>query len=182
MIKVEFLQKLNSGVKLVEDHYGIKPIITQTQAAHESGWGNSGLTLRANNLFGYTANKSWLTAEKPVIKLETTEYSNYPPEKVKYWNTPDDIIKKEPYNNGSKLIVLVPFRSYKSWDESVLDWANTIATLVRYFKPYAWAKSGSLKEYAYAIKEAGYATDPNYADQLIQVGEVIKELLHEWHK
>jgi flagellum-specific peptidoglycan hydrolase FlgJ len=179
MNKAEFRDKTLPGAKSVLSKYGIVPIVTITQAAHESGWGNSGLTKLANNLFGYTANAHWLLSKKPVENMRTIEYSNYPPEKIRYWNIDGDIISKEPYKTGSKLIVLVPFKKYDNWEESVLDWAYNISFQSRYAEAYVLAKAGNLDEYAKAIQKAGYATDPSYANQLIALGKEIKTLWGE---
>lgn len=141
-----------------------------TQAAHESGWGNSGLTQKANNLFGYTANDSW---KGDVLSMPTTEYSNYPPDKVRYWNKPGDIASKEPFKTGSKLTVIVGFRKYENWDESCKDWARNISSLPRYSAAYQLARVGDLEGYARAVQLAGYASDPAYASALVAVGKVL---------
>jgi flagellum-specific peptidoglycan hydrolase FlgJ len=142
-----------------------------SQAAHESNWGNSGLTQKANNLFGYTANDSW---KGDVLSMSTTEYSNYPPDKIKYWNKPGDIALKEPFKTGSKLTVIVGFRKYEDWDESCKDWGRNISNLPRYSAAYQYAKLGDLEGYARAVSSAGYASDPNYAQQLINVSKEIQ--------
>lgn len=151
----------------------IAPAITMTQAAHESGWGNSGLTVKANNLFGYTVNNDW---KGEVLAMATTEYSNYPPDKVHYWNKPGDILFKESYKTGSKLTVVVGFRKYADWTESCKDWAKNISTLPRYVNAYNYAKLGDLENYAKSVQLAGYATDPSYAQQLITVGKELQNV------
>lgn len=174
MDKKEFKERIYQSALLALDKLQIDPLITMTQAAHESNWGNSGLTDKANNLFGYTANQLWKEANKPMLAMQTTEYSHFPPDKVRYWNTPGDIVEKIPHGTGSKLTVTVMFRKYENWDESVLDWAKSISKLERYAAAYGWAKEGKLPEYARSVQMAGYATDPTYAEKLILVGKIIQ--------
>ena len=132
---------------------GIHPDVTITQAAHESGWGQSGLTLKANNLFGFTG-EAWEAAGKPVIKLPTKEY-------VK----------------GKWITVNRPFRAYSSWAESVRDWGHLISTKPRYQDAYALAKQGDVKAFAVAVQKAGYATDPAYANSLAAVFDRVKSIV-----
>jgi flagellum-specific peptidoglycan hydrolase FlgJ len=132
---------------------GIHPDITLTQAAHESAWGQSGLTQKANNLFGFTG-ESWAAAGKPVITLPTKEFVN-----------------------GSWVTVNRPFRSYGSWAESVRDWANLISTSPRYKTAYLLAKSGNVPAFAQAVASAGYATDPNYSSALQSVYQTVKNIV-----
>jgi flagellar protein FlgJ len=136
----------------IEKEFGIKPIITITQSAHESNWGRSKLTEIANNLFGFTG-ESWERQGLPVIRMETTEYVN-----------------------GKKVIVKRPFRQYKSWYNSCQDWAKIISTLSRYKKAYEYAKKNNIEGFAIAVKEGGYATDPKYDTKLIALSKVVKEI------
>lgn len=168
MEKKDFKTKIMGSALTVKDLTGIAPVITMSQAAHESNWGNSGLTQKANNLFGYTINDSW---KGDVLSMSTTEYSNYPPDKIRYWNRPGDIASKEPFKTGSKLAVIVGFRKYDNWDDSCKDWSRNISSLARYSAAYQFAKLGDLEGYARAVQLAGYATDPKYADSLIRVGK-----------
>ena len=137
-----------------EKRSGIKPLITITQAAHESAWGTSGLTQKANNLFGFTG-ESWESAGKPVIKLPTDEYIG-----------------------GVRKTVLRPFRAYGSWAESVRDWAN-LMQFPRYIDALAAARAGLVVAFAQRVAAAGYATDPHYADALINVAQAVAKVTPE---
>lgn len=141
----------------VQSTFGIQPIITITQSALESNWGRSELTVRANNLFGFTGD-SWKAAGKPVIMLPTTEYVKDSTGKLK------------------KVTVDRPFRSYSSWQESANDWARLIFGTARYAKAYTFAKNGDVDLFAVEIQKAGYATDPAYSNSIIQVASVVKTL------
>lgn len=83
---------------------GILASLTAAQGKIESNSGNSGLTTKANNLFG--------------IK------GNYKGQSVKMWTTE--------YYNGVKTRVLADFRKYPSWQESVNDHSALFNRLSRY--------------------------------------------------
>lgn len=116
--------------------------LTIAQAALESGWGDSGLTVRANNLFG-------IKGSGPVgsITVQTTEY-------VK----------------GKAVKVNATFRAYNNWGESVADHSALIVNGVSWNRNlYSKVLGASGKVAAREIAAAGYATDPNYAAKLIQI-------------
>jgi flagellum-specific peptidoglycan hydrolase FlgJ len=150
--KKKFKDALAPIAQEVKALFNIHPDITILQAAHESNFGQSGLTVQANNLFGFTG-EGWQKAGKPVILLDTKEYVN-----------------------GKWTAVKRPFRSYPSWRDSVLDWANLIARTARYSKAYVEAQKGNVPEFAKAIAAAGYATDPKYADKLVALAPKVKEI------
>jgi flagellum-specific peptidoglycan hydrolase FlgJ len=134
-----------------ESRSGIHPLITITQAAHESNWGNSGLTRKANNLFGFTGD-SWAAEGKPVIKLPTSEFVH------DQWIT-----------------IERPFRAYGSWSESIRDWASLMQR-PRYVKALDAAKRGDIVDFATEVATAGYATDPKYAEALISVAKFVQSI------
>ena len=99
-----FLEKLRPYV--VEDmrKSGILASLTAAQAFIESNKGNSGLTQKANNLFG--------------IK------GTYNGQSVKMWTTE--------YYNGVQTRILADFRAYPSWAESIADHSALFNRLKRY--------------------------------------------------
>lgn len=150
--KITFKKNIAPVAMDEEARSGIKPVITITQAAHESNWGRSLLTQQANNLFGFTGD-SWEKAGKPVLKMPTKEFLN------NAWVT-----------------VNRPFRAYKSWAESVRDWGTLISTQSRYAKAYEKAKQGDVAGFAVEIARAGYATDPHYASSLVRVFNTVQSI------
>ncbi len=150
--KKTFKKSMEPVTAAIEREYGIKPVIAMTQAALESGWGLSELTKLANNLFGFTG-ESWEKAGKPVIYMPTREYVG-----------------------GVWVTVRRPFRQYKSWYDSLKDWAQVISGLTRYSKAYAYAKAGDVTNFGVAVKEGGYATDPAYAAKITSYGREIASL------
>ena len=99
-----FLEKLKPFVLADMEKSGILASLTAAQAFIESNKGNSGLTQKANNLFG--------------IK------GSYNGESVKMWTTE--------YYNGVPTRVLADFRKYPSWAESIADHSALFNRLKRY--------------------------------------------------
>lgn len=99
-----FLAKLKPFVLSDMRTSGILASLTAAQAFIESNRGNSGLTLKANNLFG--------------IK------GTYNGECVNMWTTE--------YYNGVAHRVLAAFRKYPSWQESIADHSDLFNRLKRY--------------------------------------------------
>jgi flagellar protein FlgJ len=137
----DFLLVIKPFAMVVETNCGIPWLMTGTQAAHESRNGNSLLTVQANNLFGMTGD-SWQKAGKPVYVIQTKEFNA---EKVPYF-------------------VSRPFRKYASWTEALADWQMHILTM---YKPaFICAHDGDANGFFDALQAGGYATDPQYAEQL----------------
>ena len=133
---------------------GILPSITAAQAILESGWGSSELAKTPNNnLFGIKNSEDW---HGEIVTVPTQEYLN-----------------------GDYITVNAAFRKYASWNDSVVDHA-------KFFTSTEWRKDNYRKvvnetDYRIAaqeLKNAGYATDPNYPGKLIRLIEAYK--LYEW--
>jgi len=92
----------------------------------------------SNNLFGIKAGPSWKGA---VAEVTTTEYVN-----------------------GEARKVTAKFRAYASAAESFADYAKLMKTSPRYTGVVNSA--GSAQGFAQGLQNAGYATDPAYADKL----------------
>jgi flagellar protein FlgJ len=115
------------------------------QAAHESGWGQRDIRnadgSSSHNLFGIKAGPNWKGA---VAEVATTEYVN-----------------------GQAQKVTAKFRAYASDAESFADYARLIKDSPRYSQ--VLASAGSAQGFARGLQNAGYATDPAYADKLTRV-------------
>lgn len=142
--KAEFFTLLRPVARAVEAETGIKADLGMVQAAHESAYGTSGLTQKARNLFGFTAELGtyWRSQGRAFVEMPTTE-----------WKA------------GGAYKTTRPFRAYASWDESYRDWARLMQT-PHYARALPFAKAGNLKGFAAALQAAGYATDPAYAAKL----------------
>ena len=142
MTPQEFIAEIGPGAKQSCIDTGIPASVTLAQGALESGWGGSGLAIRDKNLFG--------------IK-------GFPPE----WTGPVAMWPTQEWNGSKYVTVQQPFRVYDSWQASLDDHARFFF-VNRNYRP-ALAVRGRPNEFAQAIQAAGYATDPNYAAQLIEI-------------
>lgn len=140
-----FKNMVASHAEQVSRETGIPAHFMIGQAALESGWGKreiKGLDgTPSNNLFGIKATASW---KGKVVEAVTTEYVN-----------------------GVKQKRIEKFRAYDSYAETFKDFANLMQSNPRYNN--VMANLDSVSNYAKAIQQAGYATDPHYASKLISV-------------
>lgn len=174
--QARFIARLKPIAEAIDREFGIKPPVILVQSAHESNWGESLLTIKANNLFGMMAGRNWLAAGKPIAEFPTTEFSRLPPEKIRYWDRPGDVIKKQVTPNGlTMLLVNLAFRKYDSWTDSILDWSRMVTTSPRFAKAAIAARVGNVLVFAAEMQLAGYATDPNYAGKLARLSGAIIE-------
>lgn len=115
------------------------------QAALESGWGRHQIRYAdgrpSYNLFGIKATGGW---SGKVVEAVTSEYID-----------------------GKKSRRVEQFRAYDSYAESFKDFAALIGGSSRYQE--AIRQVQHLPGYARALQQAGYATDPDYADKLIKI-------------
>jgi flagellum-specific peptidoglycan hydrolase FlgJ len=70
------------------------------------------------------------------------------------------------YVNGQKITIKAKFARYKTYYDSMVNHANLLLTprYQRYLKDVT-----SIVDYAQGILDAGYATDPNYANKLLKI-------------
>lgn len=142
MTEAEFIARIVPYAVADMQQSRIAASLTIAQAALESGWGNSGLTAKANNLFG-------IKGKGPAgsLPFRTTEY-----------------------RNGQPVQVMAEFRAYHHWGESVADHSELITGGVSWNKElYSKAVGVDGKTAARELAAAGYATDPGYAAKLIQI-------------
>lgn len=140
MTPQEFIAALKGAAMASQLTTKIPASFVIADAALESGWGDSYLTVRAMNCFGVKADASWKGD-------------------VVYWRTRE-------YEGGKWVFVTAPFRKYADWTQSLNDHANFLLTNERYKDCFKFT-DGEL--FATAVAEAGYATDPNYASKIIAI-------------
>lgn len=123
---------------------GIPPQFLVAHAALETGWGRSEMKRQdgqpAHNLFGIKAGRSW-TGER--VNAETTEFVN-----------------------GQETRSVETFRAYGSYSEAFRDYASLLRNNPR-FSAVIGSQDGT--EFARRLQQAGYATDPQYADKLARI-------------
>lgn len=142
----EFVQRLLPKAKELQEGYGVLPSIIIGQAILESNWGKSELSSTYNNLFGIKA-----FGNHPKVNMDTQEFVN------EQWIT----IKGD-------------FRVYDSWEDSMFSHTMLFVNGVDW-SPEKYAGVLAAQNYveaAEALQEAGYATDPGYADKVKNVIEV----------
>ncbi len=133
---------------------GIPPQFLVAQAALETGWGKSEIRKAdgssSYNLFGVKAGKSW---QGESAQASTTEYIG-----------------------GSATQSVERFRAYSSYEESFKDYANLLRNNPR-FSAVIGSQDGT--EFAKRLQQAGYATDPAYADKLARIinGPTLRQAL-----
>lgn len=120
--------------------HNLLPSVTIAQSVGESGWGpSSGLATKGNNLFGIKCGSKW-TGKAYTAK--TGEFLN-----------------------GKNVTITDSFRAYDSMADSVIDRANFLSAS-RY---KAMMTKNTAREQFQAMKNGGYATDPNYVNKMMQI-------------
>lgn len=143
--KLKFINSIKNYAIDNYNKYKILPSITVGQAILESGWGESELTKKSNNLFGIKADQRW---SGRIIEVNTTE------------NLDDKVIAK--------------FRMYNSKKESIKDHGKFLYENVRY-KENGLFDASHYTTQAQALEDAGYSTKKNdkgekiYADILVNL-------------
>ena len=70
--------------------------------------------------------------------------------------------------NGQVITITARFRAYNSWEESIKDHGKFLKENPRYTKAGMFKAKDYIGQ-AYALKDAGYATDENYPILLISL-------------
>ena len=123
---------------------GVEPEVLLAQAALETGWGRhiaSAAGASSNNFFNIKAGRDW----------------------------PGDTVRRAvlEYRDGLAVREVATFRAYASPAESFADYAAFLRASPRYARALARAADG--EAYLRELQDAGYATDPRYADKVIGV-------------
>lgn len=136
MAAADFIKKLAPGAQKVYKKYNVLASLVIAQGCLESGFGSSGLSQQANNLFG----------------VKGTYNGKY----VLMWTSEQD-------KKGNVTRIQAKFRKYPSYAESLADLGSLYTRLSRY-KDVVGEKD--YKKATAAVSKAGYATDVNYATKL----------------
>ncbi len=155
MTRHEFAQRLRKAIAIAKGAR-INGTAVGAQAALESGWGASALTVAANNLFGIKAHARW---SGDVVEFPTWEWA-----KGRGW-----------------FRTVATWRKYPSWNECIVDYARIIRSLSWYRDalPHADPPHGDGDPVAWIQallprhSEPGWATDPDYLTKVARVGRQI---------
>lgn len=163
MTPEQFVKTYLPEAKKVESKTGFHYLIPLTQGALESGWGAK---VKGNNFFGIK-DTDGINGNEQLIT--TTEYLST--NKAKF----PTIISITKVGNKFKYIVKDWFRKYPSAEKAFEDHINFFLKNKRYSK--AIKHKSNPEKFFEEIAKAGYATAPDYANQLKAVMKsVIKRL------
>jgi flagellum-specific peptidoglycan hydrolase FlgJ len=167
MTPKEFVSAFFPFAKQTEDKSGISAIAILSQAAQESGWGKYApgfMFFGVKDTDGKNGNEQLLT---------TTEYSKR--QDLKF----PEILHVEPVDlHGEKFFKYTIkdwFRKYNSPEECFSDHADFFIKNKRYEEALKVKSNADL--FIQEIAKAGYATDPNYAKNLISIAHSIEQMI-----
>ena len=145
-----FVQRLLPHAQAASATTGIPARFMLGQAALETGWGKAEIRgadgQNSHNLFGIKAGASW---KGRTVDIVTTEYVNGKPQKQ-----------------------VDTFRAYDSYADAFRDYANLLRGNARYQNVIAQGRDAA--GFAQGLQNAGYATDPNYAQKLMSVIRLVE--------
>lgn len=140
-----FVESLLPWAEQAAAELGVQPEALLAQAALETGWGRSVIHgaggNNSHNLFGVKADQRWDGERANVSTLE--------------------------YADGVAVRRRDAFRAYDSYQQSFADYVDFLSDSPRYAQ--ALDSGGEARDYFNALQEAGYATDPAYADKIMRV-------------
>lgn len=153
--EVAFINRFKKSVIQEGKLYKIPPSIKLAQAALETGWGEGKIAKEANNLYGVKYKGDFTDRDFDFVKgsyeKETREFVGSTKVKVK--------AKFARYESAWNSI-----RHHSEWLKSRIDG--------KFNKAYAsLSKAKDYKAWARGLQKAGYSTDPDYANKLIQIIE-----------
>jgi flagellar protein FlgJ len=124
---------------------GVKPQVLLAQAALETGWGKAIIQQKdgtsSHNLFNIKADGRWTGKKATVPTLE--------------------------YIDGVAVRQTAGFRAYDSFAESFQDYVDFLQNNPRYND--ALQQAHDPEKFIQALHEAGYATDPQYAEKVKRI-------------
>jgi len=140
-----FLGQLWPAAEQAAAKLNLAPEALLAQAALETGWGRHVMQHRSgdssHNLFGIKADARW---QGDKVRVSTLEY-----------------------RDGVALNTRANFRAYNSFEDSFSDYVDFLQRNPRY--QAALDQAEDPKAYFSALQQAGYATDPAYADKILRI-------------
>ena len=140
-----FVRELWDAAQAAAEEIGLPVEALLAQAALETGWGRHVMSaadgVSSHNLFGIKADQRWQGGS---VRQETLEFES-----------------------GVAVKRRERFRSYASFEQSFQDYVDFVKASPRYEE--AVSRSNEPASYFQALQEAGYATDPAYADKILRV-------------
>jgi flagellar protein FlgJ len=150
--KADFIRTYLPHAEAAGRELGVDPHALLAQAALETGWGKS-VPCNSNgdcsfNFFGIKATGRWNGDSVSVPTIE--------------------------FEEGIPVRKAERFRAYSSPADSFRDYANLIRNNPRYEN--ALGTGNDVASFASALQQGGYATDPAYANKIVNVAKELREL------
>jgi flagellar protein FlgJ len=140
-----FVEELWACAEAAASELGLPAEALLAQAALETGWGKYVMPAAeggsSHNLFGIKADQRWQGGS---VRQETLEFES-----------------------GLAVRRRERFRSYESFEQSFQDYVAFVKDSPRYAE--ALSETQDPQAYFKALQDAGYATDPAYADKILRV-------------
>jgi len=141
----DFVEYMRPLAEQAASKLGVKAEVLIAQAALETGWGKKIIKhpdgSSTFNLFAIKADKRWHSKDATVTTLE--------------------------YKDGLMQREAASFRAYDSFQQSFDDYVDFIKQGSRYQQ--ALNHAGNARHYIQSLQQAGYATDPAYAEKVIHI-------------
>jgi flagellar protein FlgJ len=148
----DFVRQMRPHAEQAARMLGVDPDALIAQAALETGWGRSvprdARGESSFNLFGIKAGSQW---NGPTVNVPTIEFEE-----------------------GIPVRRVERFRAYGSPAESFRDYAALIRNNPRYEN--VLGAGADISSFASMLQEAGYATDPRYAQKIVAVARQVREM------
>lgn len=143
----QFTAEVWPHVERAAERLGVAPKAVLAQAALESGWGEHVMRYadgtNSYNLFGVKTGTDWYGGS---VVRQTLEFSDGLPE-----------------------VVRARFRAYPDLEATFADYTRLLTENPRYAN--VLQQGDDVRGFAEALKQAGYATDPRYAEKIVRISE-----------
>lgn len=184
-----FVNRLGDVARKVEAEEGFNAQFILAQIALETGWLKSVTSDQSTGDYSYNLFNIKGSYDGQSVRAATTEYYTMDQSVVEAGpaaiqqrinqieGRPIEIISIGEYKNGKlEVRIMDNFKKYPSFQESVNDWIELLKT-PRYAEAYA--VRDDLEKFAQAIFQAGYATDGNYVQKILDVAKSIERYFPE---
>ena len=140
-----FIHKMLPMAQAAAEELGVSPRVLIAQAALETGWGKAVSQHQdgrsSHNLFNIKADNRWAGESLSKSTLE--------------------------FDQGVAKRQVAKFRAYDSYAESFKDYVQFLKSNPRYQS--ALDSVGDTEEFVSGLQQAGYATDPRYAEKIMDI-------------
>ena len=141
----DFIERMWGMAKNAAKQIGLNPSVMIAQSALETGWGKHIIKDKNGassfNLFNVKAHRDWQGEKAAQSTIE--------------------------FEGGVAVRKTEPFRVYQGFSESFSDFVSFLKSNSRY--QGALQNTHDEEQFLQGLQEAGYATDPNYADKIIGI-------------